>query len=85
MLATYLEIWRQKNRHLWEWEAAQREKTIAHRNELFRVWSRRLADRYSEIRVEEFDLRDMAKTPEPTEESRPKGFRVTRSAAIRVT
>jgi hypothetical protein len=81
MLAVYLELWRRKNRHLWEWEAHQRENTLAHRNELFRVWSRRLADRYSEIRVEEFDLREMAKTPEPTEESRPKGFRATRAAA----
>jgi len=80
-MAIYLELWRQKNRHLWQWEANQRLKATAHRNELFRVWARRLADRYAEIRIEDFDLRKMAKTPEPDEESRPKGFRVSRAAA----
>ncbi len=80
-LAVYLELWRQKNRHLWQWEAQQRLKATAHRNELFRIWSRRLADRYAEIRIEDFDLRKMAKTPEPDEESRTKDFRVTRAAA----
>lgn len=80
-MAIYLELWRRKNRHLWEWEAHQRENTLAHRNELFRVWSRRLADRYAEVRVEDFDLRKMAKTPEPTEESKPKEFRAARAAA----
>lgn len=80
-LAFYLELWRQKNRHLWQWEANQRLNATAHRNELFRIWSRHLADRYSEIRIEDFDLRKMAKTPEPDEESRPKDFRVSRAAA----
>jgi hypothetical protein len=81
MFAIYLELWRRKDRHLWEWEAHQRANTLAHRNELFRVWSRRLADRYREIRIEEFDLRKMAKTPEPEEESKPKEFRSARAAA----
>lgn len=80
-MAIYLELWRRKNRHLWEWEAHQRENTLAHRNELFRVWSRRLADRYAEVRIEDFDLRKMAKTPEPTEESKPKEFRANRALA----
>lgn len=80
-MAIYLELWRRKNRHLWEWEANQRENTLAHRNELFRVWSRRIADRYSEVRIEDFDLRKMAKTPDPTEESRPTEFRASRAAA----
>ena len=81
MLAVYLELWRRKNRHLWEWEAHQRENALAHRNELFRIWSRRLADRYSEIRIEDFDLRKMAKTPDPEEESKHKGFRSARAVA----
>lgn len=80
-LAIYLQLWRNKNLHLWRWEDQLRARSLAHRNELFRVWSRRLADRYAEIRIEEFDLREMAKIPEPTEEGRPKVFRQARAAA----
>ena len=81
MLAVYMELWRLKNRHLWSWESHERENALAHRNELFRVWSRRLADQYAEIRIEDFDLRKMAKVPEPDEESKPKEFRAARAAA----
>lgn len=80
-LGFYLELWRHKNIHLWEWEAHQRARSLCRRNELFRAWSRRLADTYAEIRVEEFDLRKMAEIPSAEEESRPSAFRATRAAA----
>jgi hypothetical protein len=80
-LVFYLELWRRKDSHLWQWEAHSRRKLLLARNERFRVWSRRLADTYAEIRLEEFDLSKMAKKSEPDEEKRPAGFRSSRAAA----
>lgn len=81
-LAFYLELWRKKDRHLWRWEANPRGASERSRNEMFRVWSRRLADRYAEIRIEKFDMRRVAQAePIGDEDKKPSTFRSTRAAA----
>jgi hypothetical protein len=60
-----LEAWRKQDRHLWTWEANQRDKAYARRRDLYRVVAADLAKRYHTIVLERFDLREVAKRKQP--------------------
>ena len=65
---TMLAGWRYRDHHLWEWESAQRRKSLLRRRDLYRVWSAKLARKYGTIIVEDFDRRRVSRTPEPDED-----------------
>jgi len=79
-LNLYLELWRDKDKHLWGWEASLRRSVDLRRNELFRIWAKRMAG-YAEVRMEEFDLRKMTAIPAVGEEPRDSSFRSAQRAA----
>ena len=62
-----IEAWRKQDKHLWEWQANERRKALARRQEGYRVWAAGIASRYSLVCIEEFDLRKLARKP-PVEE-----------------
>ena len=64
---TTLEAWRAQDKHLWEWEVNERRKALARRTEMYRIWAAKIANTYSLVVIEDFDLRDSAKKP-PVEE-----------------
>lgn len=55
-----LEKWRYNEHHLWSWEANQRIGSLRRRQDIYRVFAKKLADRYERVVWEDFDLRDMA-------------------------
>lgn len=57
------ESWRRQDRHLSEWEAAQRAKALAHRKDFYRVYAAKLARQYNVLALERFDLRKVSKVP----------------------
>lgn len=59
-----LEWWRRRDIHLWDWETAQREKTVRRRQDLYRRWARYLATRYQRASVAKTYLRTLIKRPE---------------------
>lgn len=59
-----LEAWRKQDKHLWTWEAAQRENTLRHRREVFRVAAARQAARHDVLVLEDIDLRPLARRAE---------------------
>lgn len=61
--AWYLEWWRQKNRHLYQWECDQRRRILARRLDLYRNMAARLSATYETLILEDFDLRGVAKRP----------------------
>lgn len=56
------EAWRKQDKHLLEWEANQRKKTLNKRHELYRQFALKVAG-YKEVRVEQLDLRVFAEKP----------------------
>jgi hypothetical protein len=57
----YLEWWRKKNKHIYMWESSLRLKAIAARKEIFRCWAKQIATRYSDVVLEDFDLRNVSR------------------------
>lgn len=64
----YLELWRRKNRHLYQWGTDVRRKALARRKDLYRVWASQLATRYQTLVLEKFDLRAFARNATAEEE-----------------
>jgi hypothetical protein len=75
-----LEAWRQKDKHLWEWEAHQRDNTIQSRRQMYRLFALFVA-KFRNVVVEKMDLRKLTKLPEP-EERLPRA--ATASTPLRV-
>jgi hypothetical protein len=65
---TVLEEWRRKDKHLYEWEANNRRKAIAWRDNAYRVFAAVLAARYAAVSVEDTDWSEVAKLPDADEE-----------------
>ncbi len=76
-----VERWRRQDRHLYQWEASERERAIGRRRDLYRSIAARLTSAYDEIRLPDTDLRDLARRAAPEEEeSQPAGARGNRHA-----
>jgi hypothetical protein len=65
-----LEAWRYQDFHLWQWEANQRRGSLNHRRDIYRNVAARLADRYSVIVVEDFDISKIAEKNAPEDDAR---------------
>lgn len=55
-----LEAWRQRDRHLLNYESHLRDRVLRQRRELYRITAAELSRRYGAVIVEDFDLRPMA-------------------------
>lgn len=68
-----LERWRRQDRHLYQWEASERERALGRRRDLYRTIAARLARAYDEIMVPDTDLRALARraAPEETDAQHP--------------
>lgn len=62
-----LEEWLKKEKHLYDWEANLRDKTIRFRREIYRVFAAQIASTYSKVILEDFDLRNVLEKPDPEE------------------
>lgn len=69
VLVFFLELWRRKNKHIYQWESNQRDKAINRRRDLFRCISRRLVNQYGILYLKDSDLTKVAKKAKPEEES----------------
>ena len=58
-----LESWRVRDKHLWQYECTQRHRAMAKRKDLYRVTAAQLANKFSRIGIEIFDLRKFARSP----------------------
>ena len=58
-----LEKWRFHDHHLWSWEAHQRRRSLGWRRDVYRCFAKRMAEGYSTLVLEEFDLRKIARRP----------------------
>jgi hypothetical protein len=61
--ALWLEWWRRKNAHLYQWERAQDHKARGARRDLYRCWAARLARTHKTIVMEDFEISKVAKKP----------------------
>lgn len=62
------ESWRRRDKHLWIMEAAMRNKSIASRNDFFRVTAAQFARAYGTAVIADFDISDVAERPALEEE-----------------
>jgi hypothetical protein len=63
-----LEAWRRQDRHLYDWQAHQRRKSIGRRRELYRVWAADLARRYDTVVLGNERYSQLQRTPVPESE-----------------
>lgn len=69
------EAWRYHDYHLWQWETSQRAKSINHRRDVYRVFASKLAEKFGSVVLEDFDLRDVARRSEGTENEHARYMR----------
>lgn len=58
---TALEAWRRQDKHLWQWEANEREGAVLARRDLFRRWAHQLATTHGVLALEDVALDDLAR------------------------
>jgi len=81
-----MEEWRKKDKHLYEWEANQKRKAIAWRDDLYRNFAADLSLRYSTVVLDDTDWKKLAKIPEPeSDEVNLAAFNRTVSAPGRMS
>ena len=61
----WLSDWLKREQHLYDWQCNLRDQALRHRREVYRVFAKRLAERCVTVVVEDFDLRRVARKPEP--------------------
>lgn len=71
--------WYHQRRHLWQWEANERMGAIAARREVFRLWGKRIAERYGTICFEELDLSKLKLNPKTEEGEKDKNQAANRN------
>jgi hypothetical protein len=79
-LAIYLSFWVQKDRHLFDWETRQREKSLTRRDYTFRVWAKWIDEHYAKIIFEKEGLAKFS-TKSATRADPGAGFRNNKSMA----
>lgn len=57
--------WRRWDKHLWQWQHGQRKRVRGHRNDVYRVFAKRLAQCYGFINIVEGDWAKLREIPEP--------------------
>lgn len=81
LIALYLEWWRRKDRHLYEWECNQRSTALRRRKDIYRNIAAELAATYHTLVLEDFDLRAFTKNATPEEEVTDHTHRIRTVAA----
>jgi len=76
-----IEAWRKKDKHLYEWEANQRRKAAAWRDDLYRNLAADLSRRYRVACLADTDWRDLARRPTAEETRDDAGARTYRVVA----
>lgn len=56
-----VDAWRRQDRHLHQWEASERDKTVLSRRDFYRVAAKRLATRFPRLLIIDLDLSKTAK------------------------
>jgi hypothetical protein len=56
--------WAKQDRHLWQWESAQRARAHGWRREIYRIFAAGLARAYGKVVLEKFDLRVFSVRPQ---------------------
>lgn len=69
VFSLYLEIWRRKHIHLYDWKNQTMDRAMRARREMYRILARKLSGRYETLLIEDFDLRDVLEDALPEEES----------------
>ncbi len=72
-----MEAWRKQDKHLWTWEANQRQGVLRARRDIYQKFGCFLAQ-YRTVVVEKLDLRDFAELPEKDEPKEPRAIRAAR-------
>ena len=68
--------WQQREYHLWQYQENLRDQLQANRKDLYRVFARRMCERYGELVVESLDLNELHDVKRPEEERKlPKAIR----------
>lgn len=77
-----MEMWRYRDQHLGDWEAAQRLSTTRYRKDVYRCFARQLATRYERVIVGDEDYSAMRRTHlEPQERDEARVGDVSRAVA----
>jgi hypothetical protein len=65
-----LEAWRAQDKHLYDWQEAQRQNAMLHRRDQYRNLAATFRRTYRTAVIEEIDWRDFAKLPDPLTDTR---------------
>ena len=66
--AFYLECWRRKDAHLYQWASNQRDRALLHRREIYRIAARQLEREYGQLAIDDTDFKKLAERPKPEEQ-----------------
>lgn len=77
----FLEAWRHKNKHLYDWSESRRSSAYGLRDDSFHREAARMASEYGRIAFENFDLRAFARDALPDEDSGPDRHHRIRNVA----
>jgi transposase len=77
-ISRLLEGWRRQDRHLWEWEANERDQVTARVKDLWANVAAWLTDEASLIVLDDTDIRDMTRVPQAGNED-PRQARLARA------
>lgn len=66
------ETWRERDIHLGEWEAHERDQLLRQRRDGYRVFAKVVAERYGEIRIEALDLRPLVQAKQENAAGAPQ-------------
>jgi hypothetical protein len=81
-LALYLEWWRRKNRHLYEWESNQRRSSLLMRKDVYRNVAARLRKQFGKLIIADTDLRNIQeRAPDDKDETSWAASRLQRQRA----
>ena len=56
-----IDAWRRRDRHLYDWEAAQRRRSLGRRNQVYADFAAWIGRNYDHVILEQFDLRTWAR------------------------
>lgn len=82
-IAHLLEAWRKQDKHLWEWEAHQRAKAVARRDDAWRRVGAWLAEHAGVLVTEDTDLAVLRQEPDPADSDPVLAGSVQRAARNR--
>ena len=81
-LCLYLEWWRRKNRHLYQWKCDQQVKARGHRDEIFKIFASKLAKTYETVVLRDINWEALSRRAKPeADKEMGRGIRSNRQVA----